>query len=243
VYYCLGEANDTPRFTKDVTDALSELASKVENPVINVNIATEALKAIEKAIKAQEPTEEVTVKNLGELTRAINDLKPLLVNLSSTIEDSKTEVSEDVVLDKESKKYLKNLEFLDTDAKNPIAVRLSDGKEFYKAVGDLNGGIRAMTGSSGNNFLTPTGNPTKANVDANNNLKVSQDNYTVKIVYVSAGKPQYIGKALPGTASSDAGWQIQKLTYATDDVTDIKWAGGSLAFTNIFDNYASFTYS
>jgi hypothetical protein len=241
----LVESNNTPKFTEDVASKFSELIDKLNSPIVTVNMPTDGIKAVEDAVRGIkfEPTEIVKVSNISEITKAINDIKPLLVNLSSTIEDSKIEVSEDVVLDKESKKYLKNLEFLETDAKNPIAVRLSDGKEFYKAVGDLNGGIRAMTGSSGNNFLTPTGSPTKANVDSNNNLRVSQDNYTVKIVYASAGKPEYIGKAVPGTASSGAGWQIQKLTYSGTDVTDIKWAGGSLSFTNIFDNYASFTYS
>lgn len=164
------EANDTPKFTKDVTDALSDMAEKVNNPIINVTVATDAIKAVEKAVKAIAPTKSVDVNNLDEVTKAINELKPILLKLSSSIEESKVEVSEDVNLDKESKGYLKNLV---TDAKNPIAVRLSDGKEFYKAVGQVSDSIRAMTGSSGNNFLTTTGNPTKANLDADGNLKVT----------------------------------------------------------------------
>jgi len=238
-------SNNTPKFTEDVASKFSELIDKLNSPIVTVNMPTDGIKAVEDAVRGIkfEPTETVKVSNISEITKAINDLKPLLVNLSSTIEDSKIEVSEDVVLDKESKKYLKNLELLDTDAKNPIAVRLSDGKEFYKSIGSLNDGVRAMTGSSGNNFLTPTGNPTKANVDPNGNLKVSQDLYTVKIAYLSAGHPEYIGKAAPGSATSAAVWQISKLTYSNDDVTDVKWAGGSLNFTNIFDNRASLSYS
>ena len=141
------------------------------------------------------------------------------------LDKDESEGPEDVVLDKESKKYLKYLENLDTDAKNPLAVRLSDGKEFINQLKSVDSGIRAMTGSSGNNFLTPTNNPTKAFVDGNGILKTTPDAYTVKIAYASAGKPQYIGKAAPGTATSAAAWQISKLTYSTDDVTDVQWAG------------------
>lgn len=49
----------------------------------------------------------------------------------------------------------------------------------------------------------------------------------------------YLGKSLPGVATSAAGWQIKcynisegKMTFADDDIT----------FTNIWDNRAGYTY-
>lgn len=233
------DKNDTPGFTKSILDIIEEMSEKLKNPVVNMNIEDKVVSKIQNAIKSirLEQKEEIKIKDVGELITSINELKPFLSRLGFSIEAHKN-----ISLDKESKDFLKKLENLETDAKNPIAVRLSDGKEFYKSIGDLNGGIRAMTGSSGNNFLSPTSSPTKANVDANNNLKVVQDNYTVKIEY-SGANPIYIGKALPGTASSSAGWQIQKLTYSGSNVTDVQWAGSSLAFTGIWDSRAGYTYA
>lgn len=238
------DKNDTPGFTEKVASTIEAMATRLENPIINMEFPTDELVNVKKAIQALkfESKDNVSVSNIGEVVRVINELKPFLVNLESAIEDGKKDGPDDVVLDKESKGYLKNLENLDTSAKNPIAVRLSDGKEFYKSIGSLDTGIRAMTGSSGNNFLTPTGNPTKANVDGNNNLKVSQDNYTVKIEY-SGSNPIYIGKTIPGNASSVATWQIQKLTYSGSNVTDVQWASGSLNFTHIWDSRTGYTYS
>lgn len=230
------DRTDVNSFAEDLRDSLAELNDKMSSPIVNVEFPREELVSLKRAIQAikLEQNSTISVANLSEVTRAVNELRDYL---------ERAEGPKDVVLDKESKDYLKNLAYLDTDAKNPLAVRLSDGKEFYKGIGQLNDGIRAMTGSSGNNFSLPNASPTKANVDSNGNIKVVQDVYTVKIAYASAGKPQYIGKAAPGTASSAAGWQISKLTYSTDDVTDIQWAAGSLSFTNIWDNRASLSYS
>lgn len=178
------ERNDTPGFTESVKSMIESLGDRLENPIINMDFPTDELVAVKKAIeglKFPEGKEKVAITNLSELTRAINELKPLLMALDK----DEVEGPEDVVLDKESKGYLKNLQFLDTDAKNPLAVRLSDGKEFYKGIGQLNDGIRAMTGSSGNNFLTPTGNPTKANLDANGNLLVAQSPVAVSAAVTS----------------------------------------------------------
>lgn len=249
----LVEANDKSNFMKEVFGSLDKIVDKLSDPEVNITMPDEGINGVRKAtedvvravrdLKINAP-DKVTVNNLDDVTKAINDLKPLITKLTDTVEESKLEAPEQVLLDAESKKYLKNLEFLDTDAKNPLAVRLSDGKEFIKGLGNAVGEqVRILGGGSTSSFKDSSGGSQKALLDANNIAKVTQDNYTVKIVYVSAGLPQYIGKALPGTASSAAGWQIQKLTYSSTDVTDIKWAGGSLSFTNIFDNYASFTYS
>lgn len=53
----------------------------------------------------------------------------------------------------------------------------------------------------------------------------------------------YVGKRLPGTASSAAAWQIKRLTFnsAGDVVTEC--ADGDLLFDNVWDNRASLSYS
>lgn len=52
----------------------------------------------------------------------------------------------------------------------------------------------------------------------------------------------YVGKADPGTATSAAGWQIQRITETTGDLT-IEWADGDALFNNVWDNHLSLSYS
>ena len=240
---------DTDSIVSGLNDIKSKIPNEIEPPIIQapnvtVNIPTEELKAILEAIKALrlDSKESVSVTNLSEITKSINDLKPFLVNIESTVSDSKMQLPDKISLNDDAVSLLKNLNKIDTDPKKPIAVRLSDGKEFYKSIGSLDSGIRAMTGSSGNNFLTPTGSPTKANLDQNGVLKVGQDNYTVKIEY-SGSNPIYVGKTVPGNAVSASTWQIQKLTYSGSNVTDVQWASGSLNFTHVWNDRAGYTYS
>jgi len=52
---------------------------------------------------------------------------------------------------------------------------------------------------------------------------------------------EYIGKAVPGTATSAASWQIRKLDSTTGTV--MTWADGNNDFDNIWDNRESLSYS
>lgn len=53
----------------------------------------------------------------------------------------------------------------------------------------------------------------------------------------------YVGKALPGTLTSAASWQIKKLVFdAVGDVT-MTFADGNANFGSSWDNRASLTYS
>jgi hypothetical protein len=58
----------------------------------------------------------------------------------------------------------------------------------------------------------------------------------------SGGNPLYVGKAVPGTLSSAAAWQIQRLTYTGDDLTLLEWADDG-KFTQVWDDRASLSYS
>lgn len=53
----------------------------------------------------------------------------------------------------------------------------------------------------------------------------------------------YIGKALPGTATSSAGWQISQLNEASTPDFTLKYADGTAAFTKVWDSRASYSYS
>lgn len=59
-----------------------------------------------------------------------------------------------------------------------------------------------------------------------------------------SGRVQYIGKARPGTATSDAAWLIKKLTYgAGGEIISGMYGGREAAFTGVWDARASYTYS
>ena len=221
------EKNDTPGFTSkvsscmtDIVGSIEQLSERLESPNINVDFPNDDLKAMKKAIEALkfEGIEEVTVKNISDVTKAVNELKPLLVNLEQAIEvDKKT--TEAVQLDPKSLKYLKYLENLDTDAKNPLAVRLSDGKEFINQLKSVDSGIRAMTGSSGNNFLSSTGSPTKANLDANGNLRVTADGLVVENAGTFPVQP---------TASTSGGASYFKSIDLDESEEEVKATAGQL---------------
>lgn len=50
----------------------------------------------------------------------------------------------------------------------------------------------------------------------------------------------YIGKAVIGSSTASAVWQIQRITQSD---TTILWADGNGNFDNIWDNYSSLSYS
>lgn len=67
--------------------------------------------------------------------------------------------------------------------------------------------------------------------------------WTTKMAY-SGNNVIYIGESQPGSSTSAAVWRIKMLTYnASNMVTDIKWAGGTSAFTKIWDSRTSYTYN
>lgn len=69
-------------------------------------------------------------------------------------------------------------------------------------------------------------------------------NDMMTLIEYSGGNPVYIGRAAPGTATSAAAWQIQKLTYDADDnVTAVQFAGGANDYDQIWDNRAALSYS
>lgn len=70
---------------------------------------------------------------------------------------------------------------------------------------------------------------------------VTDGNYTTMIDEASA-TVTYVGKAQIGTATSVAEWQIKKITVA-GSVTSITYASGTDAFTNEWDERATYVFS
>lgn len=80
------------------------------------------------------------------------------------------------------------------------------------------------------------------NPDGTSIGSVSGSTTYITIIREDAGDPSisYIGKAVPGTATSDAAWQIASLDENTN--LDLLYADGG-AFTQVYDDRESLTYA
>ena len=58
--------------------------------------------------------------------------------------------------------------------------------------------------------------------------------------YVVSGTIVYVGEAAIGSATSAALWRVFKFDSSTGQIT---WADGNASFDNVYDNYASLSYS
>ena len=57
------------------------------------------------------------------------------------------------------------------------------------------------------------------------------------------GTITYVGTALPGSATSVAVWQVQKIDESGSPEMIITWADGNNSFDNIWDDRAILNYS
>lgn len=175
-----------------------------------------------EAINIKSP-DSVVVSNLKEITESIN-------------------VKQELNLPKEVVGFLENLRFLSDSPDKALSVRLSDGERFYQAVEKY----VAATSFQSSAYKDVEGGSAPAVLDDNNFVKTTEDNLKLRIENTTisgADYPLYIGKALPGTATSTANWQIRKLTYSGIYVTQVDWADGDDLFNNIWDNRSSLSYS
>ena len=53
----------------------------------------------------------------------------------------------------------------------------------------------------------------------------------------------YAGKALPGSATSAASWQVKELTFTAGGDISVRLADGDASFNNVWDNRGSLSYS
>jgi hypothetical protein len=58
----------------------------------------------------------------------------------------------------------------------------------------------------------------------------------------SGSNPIYVGTADPSAAEGDEVWQIKKLTYSGDNVTEINFAQSTAEFKFSWTNRASYSY-
>jgi len=72
----------------------------------------------------------------------------------------------------------------------------------------------------------------------------AQEATSVRVTYNGAGYAEYIGKAAPGTAEGDLGWQIYKLSYdGSNNVTSRVYANGNYSFIYSWTLRATYDYT
>lgn len=81
----------------------------------------------------------------------------------------------------------------------------------------------------------------------NNHADVSLSAHTIltqRAAYDASSNVEYLGYALPGSATSSPVWLIKKMSYdVSNRFTGSTFADGNSEFDNIWDNRASLTYS
>lgn len=238
---------------KELTGAIRELKPKEDKD----------LKELAKTVGSSLASFEQTIKGL--------EFSPHIEFSGTTSEELKAQV--DVILaalPKEAKDSVK-IEYDVQTADKYINVRLTDGINFYKALGGGGGG-----GSAGptvklddDTFAVPVVNPDGTPIGGGSSGPIEIDNFPTEyplpddqlnalIPYIPEEKNlvtliddtttadvTYIGYALPtgsAIATSGAVWRIKKIDESTG-VTTIKWADGDTLFNNIWDNRVSLTYN
>lgn len=63
----------------------------------------------------------------------------------------------------------------------------------------------------------------------------------IQMIDAADASTTYIGKAAPGTATSEALWQVKRIAVS-GTVTSILWADSDSLYDNIWDNRAGLTY-
>jgi len=74
-------------------------------------------------------------------------------------------------------------------------------------------------------------------------LVIADGEWAVRMEYDASDNPVYIGKALPGTGSTDSAWQLKYLTYdGSGNCIAIQYAGGTEDFLFKWTLRASYVY-
>jgi len=222
----------------EITQIISELSTAVAGAIVlsNEHIDEKLEGNFAKlllAVKENKPDNATQVDMSRQVIEALNklELSPTINLEALTAGQLKEELSVLLAqLPQDSKQLLTAYE---GDPKRAITVRLSDGKEFYKA----KGGSVVMGGGS-----STTGGATEAKQD---DIIAAIEGISGTVSYRTeirkVGALTYIGNAALGSASSDGVWQIKRLD-TTSGLTK-KWADGNANFDNVWDNRESLSYS
>jgi hypothetical protein len=233
--------NITVDTTNDLKESVVELATSVANAVVASNKTfdaqlkdsfTQLLSAVKENkpdISSQTKLNREIGKSLAKFETALSQIEfaPEITLAGITADELKREVDKILSRLPESSRREVSLAYNNATADKYVNVRLTDGIEFYKALGG--GGVSGLGSliEKQDDIITAIGNIG------------GSTNYTTRIDTV--GDLTYIGNAVIGSATSGALWQIKRLDASSGLVK--LWADGNDNFDNVWDNRTLLSYS
>ena len=190
------------------------------------------------------PNEELFAKIADGILKFDNAIKSLelnpVINLKGiTALELKAEVDRLIEkLPKDAKDSVK-IQYEKVGATNYINVRLTDGINFYKAFGGGGGGggSSSPTVDTGDGVLAvPVANPDGTDISAGGGGTSTYESYVDTTTDTNL---VYLGKALPGSASSDAAWQIKRYNKSTGHMS---FADDETTFTKQWSERTTYGY-
>lgn len=251
----------TPDVQKVVT-AVDKLAQKIP-PQLDLSGLENGIKALEEQLKlipkehpdAPEPVEEVTVTNLGDIDfttlqkTIVDEVNKLVKSQKAPVVDVKPA---DVSVNVDTTEFTKGLKDLlsavgalkfeapATDL-TKVEKKLDKSNELLKEIVD-----KPMGGGGGGGHGTPyvdaTGKASYVELTVDGKIPVeagATSTYESRNDTTTDTNLVYLGKALPGSATSDAAWQIKRYNKSAGHMS---FADDVTTFTKVWDNRTSYSY-
>ena len=213
------------------------VTNSIESEVSNLNEVTAVLDQVIKAIEGSK-TDFVSIRDTVE----VKDIEKL-ADLLQKLNDKDTNIivkAPDVTVNNPDELFVKNWP---RNAKEPIAVRLSNGERFISQL------TQAISGGGGRvtPYQTLDGEARFVNLETDGSIPVTVKSGGVgdiaqaqKITVVST--ITYIAVASPGSAQSAAVWQVKKIDESVTGTTIITWADGDGLFNNVATDLTTLSY-
>lgn len=226
----------------EVTKLLRQMLAEVSKPAPEINIPEQKdtvkvsnlkdidFTTLEKAIKTIELSPKIDVKS-PEVT-VNTDLEPLQKSITSVVDAIKA-----IVIPEVEKIDLKTVE---TNTDKTVKQLEEANKKLQKIVDKPMGG--GGGGGNGTPYIDSTGKPINVELTVDGKIPVeagATSTYESRNDTTTDTNLVYLGKALPGSATSDAAWQIKRYNKSAGHMS---FADDVTTFTKVWDNRTSYTY-
>lgn len=193
------ELRDCVRELKDCVGEIKtpEMPSFPES--MRVNLSKEDIQAMRADVTIPPFPTDMRVSNLAQVVDAVDSLSDIIrgIQAPDTVKVSnlkEIKMPKPVLkLDDDVRKALMNLALLGRDPKDAISVKLSDGEEFYKAMGKSVGGAVAMGPIPGNAVRSNGTSGAKALTNTNAVQILNSDIKITRVDITVTGGPVAIG--------------------------------------------------
>lgn len=252
----------TPDVDK-VVKAVEKLADKIP-PQLDLSSLETGLKALEEQLKLipkenvelPEQKEDVRVTNLSDIDFTTLE-KTITDEVSKLVKSQKAPVVDvkpaDVTVNVDTKEFTKGLKDLLTavgDIKFPevpktdltkVEKKLDKSNEYLKEISEKKFG-GGGGGGNGTPYIDSTGKPVNVELTVDGKIPVeagATSTYEGRNDTTTDTNLVYLGKALPGSLTSDAAWQIKRYNKSAGHMS---FADDETTFTKVWSDRATYNY-